>query len=66
MQLLVNVADVMANGINTNLGYKNFDLTLDIQGVGGVDIYNANIAYRFGNENYSKDFYDNRWQAHLP
>ena len=50
-------------GINTNLGYKNFDLTLDIQGVGGVDIYNANIAYRFGNENYSKDFYDNRWHG---
>ncbi|MFA6275729.1 MAG: TonB-dependent receptor [Pedobacter sp.] len=50
-------------GINTNFGYKNFDLTIDIQGVGGVDIYNANIAYRFGNENYSKDFYDNRWHG---
>lgn len=50
-------------GVNTTFGYKNFDLTLDIQGVAGVDVYNANIAYRFGNENFSKDFYDNRWHG---
>ncbi|RZK91178.1 MAG: TonB-dependent receptor [Pedobacter sp.] len=50
-------------GINTTFGYKNFDLTLDVQGVAGVDVYNANIAYRFGNENFSKDFYDNRWHG---
>ncbi|KQS42012.1 TonB-dependent receptor [Pedobacter sp. Leaf194] len=50
-------------GINTTFGYKNFDLTVDIQGVAGVDVYNANIAYRFGNENFSKDFYDNRWHG---
>jgi len=50
-------------GLNTTFGYKNFDLSLDIQGVAGVDVYNANIAYRFGNENYSKDFYDNRWHG---
>ncbi len=24
--------------------YKEFDLTLDFQGVGGVEIYNANLA----------------------
>ncbi|MFC4211413.1 SusC/RagA family TonB-linked outer membrane protein [Pedobacter lithocola] len=48
-------------GLNTSFGYKNFDLAIDVQGVAGVDVYNANIAYRFGNENFSKDFYDNRW-----
>jgi TonB-linked SusC/RagA family outer membrane protein len=50
-------------GLNTSFGYKNFDLSLDIQGVAGVDVYNANVAYRFGNENFSKDFYDNRWHG---
>lgn len=48
-------------GINTNFAYKNFDLTLDIQGVADVDVFNANLGNRFGNENYTKDFYDNRW-----
>jgi TonB-linked SusC/RagA family outer membrane protein len=48
-------------GVNSNFTYKNFDLTLDIQGVAGVDIYNANLGYRFGNENFTKEFYDNRW-----
>lgn len=50
-------------GVNTTFGYKNFDLAVDIQGVAGVDVYNANVAYRFGNENFSKDFYDNRWHG---
>jgi TonB-linked SusC/RagA family outer membrane protein len=50
-------------GINTTFGYKNFDLTVDVQGVAGVDVYNANVAFRFGNENFSKDFYDNRWRG---
>ncbi|MGH2565802.1 MAG: SusC/RagA family TonB-linked outer membrane protein, partial [Ginsengibacter sp.] len=31
-------------GINTNLSYKDFDLTLDFQGVSGVQIYNANLG----------------------
>jgi TonB-linked SusC/RagA family outer membrane protein len=48
-------------GINSNFAYKNFDLTVDIQGVGGVDVYNANLGARFGNENFTKEFYDNRW-----
>ncbi|MEO5976912.1 MAG: SusC/RagA family TonB-linked outer membrane protein [Chryseolinea sp.] len=40
-------------GINANIGYKGFDLTLFFLGVGGVDIYNAdrmqglNAAYPF-------------------
>jgi len=48
-------------GVNTNFAYKNFDLTVDIQGVADVDIFNANLGNRFGNENYTKEFYDNRW-----
>ncbi|WP_293744307.1 TonB-dependent receptor [uncultured Pedobacter sp.] len=50
-------------GLNATFGYKQFDLAVDIQGVADVDVYNANIAYRFGNENFSKDFYDNRWHG---
>lgn len=50
-------------GLNTNFAYKNFDLTVDIQGVAGVQIYNANKGLRFGSENFSKDFYDNRWHG---
>jgi TonB-linked SusC/RagA family outer membrane protein len=50
-------------GINTNWNYKNFDLTIDLQGVSGVDVYNANQGIRFGNENFSKDFFDNRWHG---
>ncbi|MET4143028.1 TonB-dependent receptor [Pedobacter sp. UYP1] len=50
-------------GINTSFAYKNFDLALDFQGVAGVDVYNSNLAYRFGNENFTKDFVDNRWHG---
>jgi len=50
-------------GINTSWTYKNFDLALDLQGVAGVEVYNANLGLRFGNENYTKDFYDNRWHG---
>lgn len=50
-------------GINTNWTYKKFDLAVDFQGVAGVQIYNANVGWRYGNENYSKDFYDNRWHG---
>ncbi|MEP7144311.1 MAG: SusC/RagA family TonB-linked outer membrane protein, partial [Ferruginibacter sp.] len=50
-------------GINTNWVYKEFDLTLDFQGVAKVDIYNANIGLRYGNENFSQDFFDNRWHG---
>lgn len=50
-------------GFNTSFSYKNFDLALDFQGVAGVSIYNANIADRFGNENFTQDFYDHRWHG---
>ena len=50
-------------GINTNFGYKSFDLTVDMQGVAGIDIYNANLGLRYGTENFTKDFYDHRWHG---
>jgi TonB-linked SusC/RagA family outer membrane protein len=50
-------------GLNTNFNYRDFDFTLDLQGVAGVQIYNANKGLRFGSENFSKDFYDNRWHG---
>lgn len=50
-------------GVNTTFGYKNFDLSIDMQGVAGVDVYNTNLAYRFGNENFTQDFYNNRWHG---
>lgn len=50
-------------GINTSVTYKRFDLMLDLQGVSGVSIYNGNFALRYGGENYTKDFYDNRWHG---
>ncbi|WP_158638360.1 TonB-dependent receptor [Panacibacter ginsenosidivorans] len=50
-------------GLNTTWNYKQFDLTIDLQGVAGVDIYNANLGLRYGGENFTKDFYDNRWHG---
>jgi TonB-linked SusC/RagA family outer membrane protein len=48
-------------GLNTNWFYKSFDLMLDFQGVAGVDVYNGTLNVRYGNENYTKDFFENRW-----
>ncbi|PTX21250.1 TonB-linked SusC/RagA family outer membrane protein [Pontibacter mucosus] len=48
-------------GINTSFRFRSFDLQIDIQGVADVDVYNGNRNVRYGNENYDKDFYDNRW-----
>ncbi|HVW97643.1 MAG TPA: TonB-dependent receptor [Mucilaginibacter sp.] len=50
-------------GINTSFNYKNFDLLLDFQGVAGVSVYNANTAFRYGNENFTEDFFNNRWHG---
>ncbi|TSD62986.1 TonB-dependent receptor [Inquilinus sp. KBS0705] len=50
-------------GFSTNFNYKEFDLTVDLQGVAGVDVYNANKGLRYGSENFTKDFYDNRWHG---
>lgn len=50
-------------GFNTSFTFKQFDLSLDFQGIAGVDIYNANLALRFGTENFTEDFYKNRWHG---
>jgi len=50
-------------GFNTLWTYRAFDLTLDFQGVAGVDIYNANLGLRYGTENFTQDFYDKRWHG---
>ena len=50
-------------GFNTSWRYKAFDLAVDLQGIAGVELYNANIGLRYGTENFTKDFYDNRWHG---
>jgi len=50
-------------GFSTYFAYKQFDLTADFQGIAGVQIYDANSGIRFGTENFSQDFYDNRWHG---
>lgn len=50
-------------GFNSTFNYKAFDLTVDLQGVAGVDVYNANKGLRYGSENFTKDFFDNRWRG---
>jgi TonB-linked SusC/RagA family outer membrane protein len=50
-------------GLNTTFRYKFIDLQVDIQGVGGVELLNGLREVRYGNENYTKDFYDNRWRG---
>lgn len=50
-------------GLNTGFRFKSFDLQLDIQGVANVDIYNGNRNVRYGNENFSRDFFENRWNG---
>ena len=50
-------------GINTTFRYKFVDFTLDIQGVGGVQLLNALREVRYGNENYTQEFFNNRWHG---
>lgn len=50
-------------GVNTSFTFRQFDLMLDFQGVADVSIYNANKGLRFGNENYTQNFYDHRWHG---
>lgn len=50
-------------GLTSNFRFGVFDFTLDIQGVSGVELYNANLGARFGTENFSRDFYENRWHG---
>ena len=61
--ILGNPNPKITYGFNSGFEYKKFDIQLDIQGVAGNDIYNANKGVRFGNENYTDDFYQNRWHG---
>ncbi|MEO5651077.1 MAG: hypothetical protein ABIR03_14300, partial [Ginsengibacter sp.] len=61
--VLGNPNPKLVYGINTSVTFKNFDLSLDFQGISGVSIYNGNFALRYGGENYTQDFYDNRWHG---
>ena len=36
---------------------------LDLQGVAEVEVYNGTQNARYGNENYTKEFYDKRWHG---
>jgi TonB-linked SusC/RagA family outer membrane protein len=62
-QVIGNPNPKFTYGINTNWNYKSLDLMLDFQGVSGVDVYNANLGWRYGNENFTKDYFDNRWHG---
>ncbi len=61
--ILGNPNPKITYGFNSGFEFKKFDCQLDIQGVAGNDIYNANKGVRFGNENYTDDFYKNRWHG---
>jgi len=50
-------------GLNTTFKYKQFDLGVDLSGVGKVALYNANEGVRYGYENWTEDFYNNRWHG---
>ena len=62
-QVIGNPNPEYTYGINTSWNYKWFDLMLDFQGVAKVDVYNANLGWRYGNENFTKDYFDNRWHG---
>jgi len=50
-------------GFNTNFKFKQFDLEADLSGVGKVSLYNANEGIRYGEENWTEDFYNARWHG---
>ncbi|MFW5762504.1 MAG: SusC/RagA family TonB-linked outer membrane protein, partial [Cyclobacteriaceae bacterium] len=52
-------------GMNFELGYKNWNLLVNVYGVSGTKVYNRKLVHRFGdqNENYPAYFYDQRWNG---
>ncbi len=62
-QILGNPNPRFTYGISLAADYRKFDFQLDIQGVAGVELYNAMKAIRNGNENYTLDFFQNRWNG---
>ena len=53
-------------GFGFGIEYASVDFAMDFQGVAGNEIYNFNRNARFGNENWDKDFVDNRWTPDNP
>jgi len=50
-------------GFDANVAYKGFDASISIQGVAGNDLFNANRMFRYGTENFDKDFVNHRWHG---
>lgn len=50
-------------GVNTDFKYKQFTLSLDLQGVAKVSIYDAIDGLRYGAENFTQNFFDSRWHG---
>ncbi len=61
--ILGNPNPKLTYGLNMGFNLRQWDLQLDIQGVASVDVYNATKGIRIGNENYTEDFYQNRWHG---
>lgn len=50
-------------GLSFGFSYDDFDLSVDLQGVAGVQIYNANMGKRYGIENFTEEFYAKHWRG---
>jgi len=50
-------------GFGAYVDYRNFDFSMDFQGVVGNEIYNINRETRYDAENFTQDFFDNRWHG---
>jgi hypothetical protein len=50
-------------GFNVSVSYNNIDLSVDLQGVAGVSVYNANMGKRYGIENFTEEFYAKHWHG---
>lgn len=55
-------------GLSSSFQYKNFDLSLIVQGVQGVNVINGNIRHQFGvhNTNTSPTYYNNMFDSQNP
>jgi TonB-linked SusC/RagA family outer membrane protein len=48
---------------SASVNFRQFDFSIDLQGVAGNKILNAKRMGRYGNENYDADFAENRWHG---
>lgn len=55
-------------GLSSTFQYKNFDLSLIVQGVQGVNVINGNIRHQFGvhNVNTSPTYFNNMFDSQNP